>query len=714
MALIDLDYCNASLGRYIDLKYDNVSHTINQGIATTPCSPGLQSDVTLYTHVDGIVQYTVRTKNSAPYAYVSQAPAPGCAVVISNIVVTNASTNKATNGKINIVAQTSNVNTIRSYSIDDGVTYRAFGLFSNLAPGVYKVRVRGMYLLAPGQPCYDTDTVVVGYNDVVCELKLGNITSTQPTIPGGADGKIVVNTLVDPIGLAVQYRLDAGVWQDSPEFPGLLADTYNVQVRYKDFPTCGDNRDVEVYATVGCDLHITDVIIVHEQSRFADDGQLQIIAAGSNGGHEYSIDDGVTYQNDNLFLNLSPGTYNVRVKDSENCTDTRVVEVFPFKTPYIDFPEVNGHRFVLTNAPGFDNTLPTDDNRLFADQRRPGVDPSCYWELVDRYQANRRFQFRSNWTEHTLRIYKQSDDSLVATLAPIKVKDFTRQVVELTGYLADAGANKTQLFFETGLPEWASIGQAVTISDTAHSALNHQFEIEAIQPGILQAEGYSALILPVVFPAAGIVQCTVTVEYDIEPFDVWEAVINWADLPNGKYYMILEGTDVQFTGFSAESEPVHLETAHDDCVYLTYANIDNNFKIFYDTGIEHVMVLRAEFGKPNVGGEEVNHEDSRGRLIKLQENITVLPELFAPWIPPYLAIRLACACAHDSLKVNGVEYGKQDEKVKIDYFDEDMLCNSRIRMRKKDFMAENSDDAGDVDVPKTVLEVNGILLRINP
>src|SRR5690606_31520719 len=116
-----------------------------------------------------------------------------------------------------------------------------------------------------------------------------NISKTQDT--GASDGTIQVNTLVNPPLFTVEYRLDAGAWQDSPLFTGLAAGTYNLQVRYKDYTSCGDNADVEI-ASVNCDLFIGQVVITNEQSRYGDNGQLTILATSSAGSIEYSIDDG--------------------------------------------------------------------------------------------------------------------------------------------------------------------------------------------------------------------------------------------------------------------------------------------------------------------------------------------------------------------------------------------------------------------------------------
>jgi hypothetical protein len=302
----------------------------------------------------------------------------------------------------------------------------------------------------------------------------------------------------------------------------------------------------------------------------------------------------------------------------------------------------------------------------------------------------------------------------VDALVVEQVKDFTRQTDELPCYLVDAGSNRTQIFFPSGLPDWAEVGQSITLDGTGHGVFDGDtFEIVEINAGTLLAEGFPVMIIAATFPTTGTIGGTLTAEYDIEPFDVWEFEINWGDYEAGKYYMILEGEDPQFDPFTAESEPIELAADHPDTILFRHRNTENAKQIFYDTGIEHVIRMEGELSRPQPGGEEVNHEDSQYRFIKLQENVTRNPMLHVADVTPYLAEKLSLICSQDYVEINGAEYGKQDEKVEVEYFDTEALCNARIKLRQVDFVAENSDDTGDVDNP-TLLNVNGVLLSVDP
>lgn len=710
MALINLPYCNGAAAAQVLVRYDDVAHNIFSGATTGPCGPsGLPSGILLYTQNTPTTRYEVYTQNTAPYAYVTAVPIPACSVVIDSYVLGNASTNESNDGSINIAASGPYP---KQYSINDGLNYQPSSQFLNLPAGVYNIRVRSQH---PGtlEYCYDTDVVEIEFNAIVCHLELGNITVIKPTTLGGSDGSITINTLVNPPGFQVEYRLDAGAWQDSPVFTGLTAAVYNVQVRYKDYTGCNNSRSVTLVDDESCDIFIQTVNITHEQTRFGDDGALEIIATSSNGPIEYSIDNGANYQSGNIFQDLQPGIYTVRVKDAADCEDAQVVQVFQWKPQaFIEIPIVNSHRFVITSAPGLNNTYQNFDNTLFKDMRFPGVERGCYHQKV-LLGMSTKTQFLSNYSAHTLKIYSEGNDVLVSVATPQKVKTFSQQEDSRPALYVDAGSGKTQIFFETGLPPWAVIGNVVTNSETGHGSLDDSFEITDIRPGVLAAAGYVALIIDVAFPTTGIVLGTAAAIYDIEPFDVWEFVVNWSTLPAGKYYMKLEGTDPQFGPFTAISEPVDLAAEHPDCVHFDYWKVDND-QVYYDTGIRHEILVEGVLKWPTFGGTQVNHEESNGRFVKLFENVTRNPELTLEAIPPYLAERLALICSHDHLVVNGVDYGKQDGSVEPEYFDGDALCNAKIKLRQVMQLGENSHDAGDVDTPQTVLSVNGTLLAITP
>lgn len=697
MALIALTYCNAATGKTTYVTYDDVAHTVSLDGVGIDCGPGLPSNDVIYTQTDGGSIYKVRVMNSAPYAYVGTEPVVTCSINITSVTVGNASTNYAADGTLLVNATSAFP---RSYS-KDGVNWQSSNSFTGLLPGTYTMHARA---LKDGEYCYDSEVATVGFNAVVCELELGNITTTQDT--GASDGTISVNTLTNPPLLVVEYRLDAGAWQDSPVFTGLAADTYSVQVRYKNFTSCSDARNVAV-TSQDCDLFITSTQIINEQSKYADDGQITINASGTATPFEYSIDDGDTYQDENIFQNLSPGEYVIRVRDDNGCIDTTTVEVRKWRAPYFVVPIVNSHRFVVTSGPMV-KTRQNFDNKLFIDMKFPGVNKCEFYQPVELGDAP-TIQFRSNYATHLVRVYN-SANTLVGTLTALKKTSHLNKEDVLTALFADGGASKTQIFFENGIPPYMEVGQDVTISGEA--TLNGTYEIEEIRAGTGEAEGYEVLIISKLYTSmTALLTGDVTIIYDIEPYDVYEFIILWGSYAAGIYYVKIDATDDQLESVVAQSEPVLSRAEWLQRVLIKYKNYDNSFQIDYSTGIVHQLRVKAEFKWPLSGSKRTVHEDSRDKLIKLEERVTRNPQLMVFEQAPYMLEKMALAFAHDYFEIDEIEY-QSEEDFEQEYFQNDPLGNGKIKLRQVDFIAENSDDTGAPDVDLNVLGTNDTLLGV--
>ena len=84
---------------------------------------------------------------------------------------------------------------------------------------------------------------------------------------------------------------------------------------------------------------IDSIAAANETCPNANDGKLLINASGGSGGYQYSINNGASYSSSNIFNNLSPGNYSVKVKD--NCG---------VESSTVPAPEI---------LPGIDTTPPT-------------------------------------------------------------------------------------------------------------------------------------------------------------------------------------------------------------------------------------------------------------------------------------------------------------------------------------------------------------------
>jgi hypothetical protein len=713
MAVVNYQYCNASLGRTITIQFDQgfgasytiVGHNVGgncnsaqpQIIAWIPSPLGLSNS--------GFLEPI----NVAPYArYVSLSGSDCSAFAFGSIDVGNATNNLTADGSliVNVVGKrlyTSYRVSGPSGTIDqaDTVTPNAH-VFTGLKPGVYMVTVTTLSYdpFGGSVPCVIQQQVVVGQNAVICDLGLGSIVTESAQ--GAANGKIQVLN-VTGFQASVEYRIDAGAWQDSAEFSGLAAGTYNVQVRYKDYNSCTANRNVTVEDDDSCDISIS-VSVIHEQSKFASDGVIEIIANGSQGPYQYSIDDGDTYQDEPTFSGLAPGTYPVRVQDAAGCEDVREVIVYRYKRPFIDFPKVNSHRVVLQTSP----TLPVRkrqnfDNTLFAEMRLPGVPADTYFEKVERVDTN-TLQFRSSYLNNYARVYSEAGVQQ-AVYTPNRISDNMNRSESLAAMFVNLGGGKVQVFFETGLPYYAEVGMDLVITDNVDLA--GTYEVEDILQGVGLAEGYQVLVITADDTPA-VVGGTATFQYDAEPYESYEVDIPWAAFAEGKYYLVFDGNDPQFANYTAKSEPVDSRDAWPDLLLVEYRNNDNKFGIDYSTGIKHRMRVDAELNSMTFGGDRTVYTDSKARTIKLEEINKQYMEFTVFDVPWYLLERSDLAFSMDWFAVEDVEY-QSEEDFEPEYFKNDSLHNGKIKLVKVEYENENSDDTGTPDVDILGLDLGTVM-----
>lgn len=204
------------------------------------------------------------------------------------------------------------------YSFDNGLTYNANNTFININAGTYFVNVK------------DSLDCTVITNSIIIEqpIPLNAIFTT-------ADGTITTNTTggTPPYTYAITDNngLPTTPFQNSNIFTGLAAGSYGVKVR----------------DTNGCVYFQTNIAIINKPNSFVTsvdvtqatcNNSVGIITVHATGGivpYQYSADNGVTYTFSNVFTGLTPGTYSVKVRDSENNISSIVAVIAPVNAPAI-------------------------------------------------------------------------------------------------------------------------------------------------------------------------------------------------------------------------------------------------------------------------------------------------------------------------------------------------------------------------------------------
>jgi len=195
------------------------------------------------------------------------------------------------------------------YSVDGGATYQPSNNFINLPNGSYSVVVRNVN---------DQCAVVYDGNPISIDRNFSGIDNVQGADPitcGSEDGSISVNAT----GNNIVYSIDGGInFQNTGNFDNLPAGIYNIFI--KDLDTgCEEAYVFNPLELVGPEQPtISNVAVTSPADCDANNGVITIVADG-NGGLEYSL-DGSTWSNNNTFINMLPGLYNVWVRNNdESC-----------------------------------------------------------------------------------------------------------------------------------------------------------------------------------------------------------------------------------------------------------------------------------------------------------------------------------------------------------------------------------------------------------
>ncbi|RTE53188.1 gliding motility-associated C-terminal domain-containing protein [Arenibacter aquaticus] len=279
----------------------------------------------------GNYQVFTRLKNASPSACVF----PSQTVTISEVDMTvDVSmvdiTCSGDKGSISITI--SGVPGFYSYRlIRNGVTMNTFGpngsnthTFNNLGTGTYSVSVQA------GSSCTQTISTIDG-NPITIGAGLVPVDATAFATDSFGCGATAVDITIDASGGTgpYEYSVNGGAFTGSfgsstvhtVSSPG----TYDIVVR--DTNGCTKNAAVDVE---NIPPPVYSVSSEDANCGGSNNGSITVDVSNSNGYNlEYSIDNGGSFQNSNVFSNLAPGNYNVVIRyqqDTFSCTTIAVSE----------------------------------------------------------------------------------------------------------------------------------------------------------------------------------------------------------------------------------------------------------------------------------------------------------------------------------------------------------------------------------------------------
>ena len=223
---------------------------------------------------------------------------PGFGIDTTSVVASSCGFNS---GELNVVAN--GTNGPFEYSINGG-PFQTSGTFSDLFAGAYEVTAVDQL------GC--TSSVFFGVNDI----QMSGITLHQyeATCFGVADGEIEVRN-VSGTG-TINYELDnSGITQTSGLFPNLPFGSHIVTIYDGGYCVFTIPFTVEEPLEIQFDTDLTNI-----SCNSGSTGEIEFInVSGGTGSHQFSIDNGATFQTGTTFTGLAAGTYDLAVTDDNGC-----------------------------------------------------------------------------------------------------------------------------------------------------------------------------------------------------------------------------------------------------------------------------------------------------------------------------------------------------------------------------------------------------------
>ncbi len=208
------------------------------------------------------------------------------------------------------------------YSKDGGITFQSSNVFNGLSGGTYQIKVKD------ANNCNCTPSV---QTCIVAQPTTAPPSFTFSSVNilcfGANSGNITVNATGGT--LPFQYSDNGGsIYQNSNVFSGLNGGNFLLVL--KDSNSCVTSSQ-SVTITQPASPPSFTYTSVNILCNGANTGSVTVTATGGTGTEQYSKDGGVTYQTSNIFNGLFAGTYQLVVKDANNC-------VAPTQTVFITQP----------------------------------------------------------------------------------------------------------------------------------------------------------------------------------------------------------------------------------------------------------------------------------------------------------------------------------------------------------------------------------------
>lgn len=268
-------------------------------------------------NIGGTYTFTVTDTNGCVYTddfVINEAVAPALDIVPNDICYDDATGLTLT---ANVI---SGGDGNYEYSLNGG-PFVTSNVFTGLGPGTHTIDVRD------GNDCTDSETITIDP-----EL---SVVASAPNITACATNTDITITAAGGDGNYVYAVVANGATPTTGDFSTTnpvtvtSAGDYDVYVRDNGGASgyCEANYDITIAQDPPLTINVTNTDILCSGEAQA---QITIAASGGEGPYTYSINNGSTYQTSNTFVNLPAGSYNIRVRDANNC---EVTEIYTINEP---------------------------------------------------------------------------------------------------------------------------------------------------------------------------------------------------------------------------------------------------------------------------------------------------------------------------------------------------------------------------------------------
>jgi len=642
--------------------------------------------------------------------------------------------------------------------------------FSFVNPGTMILRVtdKGSGLF--------TETIIVN-DPPACNNQLTNLLVTNPTAlyPTGtiafdlSTSRPPIRVIVLNLATQLAFYNEGGLAPGRQEIEGVPPGNYRVTVQ--DDGLCEQIVNTSIggvpSVTTYVPIAVRDAFVTQANPAKTASGTARLVVAAQNLISAMSPGVAVqvhlgdfqrvdmqpvagqpAYQRDHTYTDLAAGEYTAYIRSIlddggivqeleyvffitdvpvPGCTDRTATNYDPDATeddgsceyapevikPYFAVPLMNSLRLVSPVEPNGADILQTLDNVLFCNETRNSERANPGYAQKVCQVDNIVTQFRSNYTQHLVKVVSWFDGSLASSFAPVKKVQNRGLKRQYMGWLAAHTVDnilvlgKTRIYFNKAkLP--INFVEDDLIEVLNAGPMSGRYTIESVE--LDEFEQIPFLVINKAFTGNARLNCNLSSTYDAQLYDVYEFRLPLADLPTDTaYQVILTATDPNPTFADVEfvSEPIALRVSHERTNLITFRNSDNAFDIDFSTGILCGIRVESEFFERQPGGEHKNQRQPNNSLIKTvgRPARKVLFETFE--LPPYLHEKLAVIFNDcDFLTINGVEYISEENYDVPNYSKKYALAKSSVVLEQvAPFTSLN-----DAELADPLLEEGGFII----